>query len=258
MKENNNWLLARRQRLHEFFAERDTASWDLPGELPQISAEQESHLAHFNLEWHIVPSEDALPLDEEYFAKLYPLRPRDFARAAGHHPDYTQILREGHARQQGRVVAIETTPKPNYLPGNVQQYGSLYGFESSAEPYATYIGRAGFHNGTRYDHTYASLYALIKLINEDWNERNLMPAGYRLTICPPALWNFIGTIFHSEWSQTQSLEMGFYRDEGGNAHCYALGSNQPGDYSYIRRLEQNANWSLMGFRTALLPRDSQL
>ena len=68
----------------------------------------------------------------------------------------------------------------------------------------------------------------------------------------------MGTIFHPEWSQTQTLEMGFYRDEGGNAHCYALGSNQPGDYSYLRRLEQNANWSLMGFRVALLPLNSQL
>jgi hypothetical protein len=258
MQSGNDWMQQRRQKLSEFFDGQETDSWELQSEVPQLSSEQETHLARFNLEWHIVPSADVLPLEREYFEKLYPLRARHFEHASGHNPNYAQVLREGHARQQGHVVAVETTPKPSYLPGNVQQYGSLYGFEASAEPLAEYIGRAGFHNGTRYDHTYASLYALIKLINEDWNERGLMPTGFRLTICPPALWNFIGTIFHPEWSQTPSLEMGFYRDEGGNAHCYALGSNQPGDYSYIHRLEQNANWSLMGFRTALLPVDSKL
>jgi hypothetical protein len=258
MNANDDWLQARRRRLSEFFDGRETDSWNSQSVRPQLSEEQEKNLALVNLEWHIVPPADVLPLDQEYFERMYPLRAHNFAHAAGHHPNYSQVLREGHARQQGHLVAIETTPKPDYLPGNVQQYGSLYGFESTAEPFAEYIGRAGFHNGTRYDHTYASLHLLIKIINEDWNERGLMPEGFRLTICPPALWNFIGTIFHPEWSQTQPLEMGFYRDEGGNALCYALGSNQPGDYSYIRRLEQNANWSLMGFRTALLPLGSRL
>jgi hypothetical protein len=258
MSDGHNWMQAYRQKLNAFFGGRTMDSWSSSHELPNLTSEQQLHLAHFNLEWYWVPPADVLPLNREYFEKMYPLRARDFERASGHHPDYSQVLREGHARQQGCIVAVETTPKPNYLPGNGQQYGSLYGFENTAEPLAPYIGRAGFHNGTRYDHTYTSLYELIKLINEDWSERGLMPPGYRLTICPPALWNFVGTIFHLEWSQTQSLEMGFYRDDGGNAHCYALGSSQPGDYSYIRRLEQNANWSLLGFRTALLPLGSQL
>ncbi len=255
---NSEWIVERQMKLSEFFelgVETKMLETDF---IPKLSPEMQHNFTRCNLEWHLVPSQESVPLDEKYFEKLYPLRPYDFSRAFGHHPDYTHVLREGHARQQGRIVAVETTPKPNYLPGNIQQYGSLYGFEASAEPFAPYIGRAGFHNGTRYDHTYASLYSLVKLINDDWNELGLVPEGYRVTICPPALWNLVGTIFHPEWSQTQTLEMGFYRDEGGNAHCYALGSNQPGDYSYLRRLEQNANWSLMGFRVALLPLDSQL
>lgn len=255
---NPEWFTERQTKLTEFFGMDVETKWPNLGAMPELSSAMERNIAHCNLEWHVIPSGEMVPLNDEYFERLYPLHPHDFARAVGHHPDYTQVLREGHARQQGRIVAVETTPKPNYLPGNVQQYGSLYGFENSFEPLAPYIGRAGFHNGTRYDHTYSSLYSLIKLINEDWGERGLMPEGYRLTICPPALWNFVGTIFHPEWSHTQSLEMGFYRDTGGNAHCYALGSNRPGDYSYIRRIEQNSNWSLMGFRTALLPLDSEI
>ena len=79
-----------------------------------------------------------------------------------------------------------------------------------------------------------------------------MPRGYRLTICPPAVFNLVGTIFHPEWSETESLELGFYRDEKGNATCYAVGSNEPGDYSYIQRIETESDWTYLGFRVALV------
>ena len=80
-----------------------------------------------------------------------------------------------------------------------------------------------------------------------------MPQGYRLTVCPPVVFNLVGTIFHPEWSRTESLELGFYRDENGNAKCYAVGSNAPGDFSYIHEIETESDWALLGFRTALVP-----
>jgi hypothetical protein len=80
-----------------------------------------------------------------------------------------------------------------------------------------------------------------------------MPPGYRLTICPPVVFNLVGTIFHPEWSETESLELGFYRDENNNAKCYAVGSNAPGDFSYIHEIETESDWALLGFRTALVP-----
>ena len=80
-----------------------------------------------------------------------------------------------------------------------------------------------------------------------------MPDGYRLTICPPVIFNLIGTIFHPEWSRTESLELGFYRDENTNAKCYAVGSNAPEDFSYIHEIETESDWALLGFRTALVP-----
>ena len=72
------------------------------------------------------------------------------------------------------------------------------------------MGRAGMMNGTRYAHNYLSLREFIRVVNEDWRARKLLPAGYRVTVCPPAIFNLVGTIFHPEWSETETLELGFY------------------------------------------------
>ena len=105
----------------------------------------------------------------------------------------------------------------------------------------------------RYGHDYSSLREFINLINQEWRAGGLIPEGYRATVCPPAVFNLIGTVFHREWSETESLELGFYRDEHGNAKCYAVGSNGPGDFSYIHEIESDSDWSLLGFRIALVP-----
>jgi hypothetical protein len=108
-------------------------------------------------------------------------------------------------------------------------------------------------NGTRYAHNYLSLREFVRVVNDDWRMRQLLPAGYRATVCPPAIFNLVGTIFHPEWSDTETLELGFYRDEAGNATCYAVGSNAPGDFSYLNEVEGDSEWSLLGFRVALVP-----
>ena len=148
---------------------------------------------------------------------------------------------------------METTVKPRYLPGNRQFYGTLYGHDSSADPLTPYMGRAGMMNGTRYDHNYLSLREFLRILNEDWRARRLMPAGYRATVCPPAVFNLVGTLSHQEWSETETLELGFYRDREGNATCYAVGPNTRGDFSYVNEVEGEGEWSLMGFRLALVP-----
>ncbi len=81
----------------------------------------------------------------------------------------------------------------------------------------------------------------------------MLPRGYRVTVCPPAVFNLVGTVFHPEWSETETLELGFYRDEQRNATCYAVGSNAPGDFSYITEIEGDTEWALAGFRVALVP-----
>jgi hypothetical protein len=216
---------------------------------PEVS----ESLEHFQIEWHVIPSAQAVPMDEAYFRRLYPMAGRDFTKAHEHGPSYRDQLAEGHKRHQGLIIGVETTPKPRYLPGNRQFYGTAYGHDVTADPLAPYMGRAGMMNGTRYAHNYLSLRAFVRVINEDWRARRVLPAGYRVTVCPPAVFNLVGTVFHPEWSETETLELGFYRDAQGNATCYAVGSSTHRDFSYIRELEGETEWSLTGFRIALVP-----
>ena len=242
------------KRLRDFF-ELGTDTELIAREAPEFELQPEmvEGLSHFNIEWHVIPSANALPIDDSYLARLYPSAPRDFKKAREHSPSYHDQIIKGHQLHQGHVIGVETTMKPRYLPENRQFYGTPYGHDASADPFAAYMGRAGMVNGTRYAHNYLSLREFIRVVNGDWRARSLLPAGYRVTVCPPAVFNLVGTIFHTQWSETETLELGFYRDEQGNATCYAVGSNAPGDYSYINEVEGEAEWSLMGFRVALVP-----
>jgi hypothetical protein len=219
----------------------------------ELTAPVKEHLSRYNIEWRVIPSAEAAPFDEAYIKRLYPMRTQGFTRHGLHSPSCRDALMRGHARHQGRLIGVEATPKPKYLPGNRQFYGTPYGFDATADPFASYLGRAGFLTGTRYAHNYASLREFVTIVNDDWRKRELLPRGYRLTVCPPAVFNLVGTVFHPEWSHTESLELGFYRDSHGNAKCYAVGANAPGDFSYIHEIETDADWTLLGFRTALVP-----
>ena len=250
----SNPLEERARRLRAYFELGPEAELAAPGGAKfELNQQEEAGLDHFNIEWHLIPSAEAVPLDDAYLRRLYPSPPRDFTRPHEHGPSYRDRISEGHRQHQGQYIGVESTPKPRYLPGNRQFYGTLYGFDSSADPFAAYMGRAGMMNGTRYAHNYLSLRTFISVVGDDWRARSILPAGYRVTICPPAVFNLVGAIFHPEWSATETLELGFYRDEHGNATCYAVGSNAPGDFSYINEVEGDAEWSLMGFRIALVP-----
>lgn len=248
------WMDERQEKLREFFGLKGGVELIAPEAAKfELRAEAEEGLGHFHIEWHVIPSADAVPLDDAYFSRLYPTAPRDFTEAREHKPSYIDAIKGGHEKHQGTVVGVETTVKPRYLPENRQFYGTLYGHDASADPLAPYMGLAGMMNGTRYAHNYLSLREFLRVVNEDWRERGIMPAGYRATVCPPAVFNIIGTLFHTEWSETETVEMGFYRDANGNATCYAVGANAPRDFSYINEVEGEGEWSLMGFRLALIP-----
>jgi hypothetical protein len=250
----SNWQGARTATLREFFglgASREIVSSETSDfELQPDMAEGHRH---FNIEWHVIPSAEAVPFDDAYLARLYPSAPRDFAKSREHGHIYREQLTSGHARHQGRIIGVETTIKPHYLPGNRQFYGTAYGHDPGADPFAAYMGRAGMMNGTRYAHNYLSLREFIRVVNEDWRARGLLPANYRVTVCPPVVFNLVGTIFHPEWSATETLELGFYRDAQGNATCFAVGSNAPDDFSYVTEIAGEGDWSLAGFRLALIP-----
>ncbi len=251
-----NWIKDRAQKLRDFFelapetaliSEETTESFNMP---ENISA----HLKRFNLEWHIIPSEEAISIeDENYRNRLYPLLKREPTPTNYKETTSYRAVIDGHSRHQGRILSVETTAKPKYLPENKQLYGTPYGFEPRIDPFLDYMEKAGFTTGNRYGHNYRALLDFVNIVNEDWNKRQLMPKNFRLTICPPVVFNLIGTVFHPEWSLTESLELGFYRDEKGNAKCYAVGSNAPNDFSYISEIETASDWTYLGFRTALVP-----
>ncbi len=252
----NEWIGEREKRLREFFDLSDAAHLIAPEakENFNVSEQIAKHLERFNIEWHIVPAEDAVPIDTgDYRARLYPNLKLDSASREYQKTDSYQAITGGHRRHQGKIIGVETTQKPKYLPNNRQFYGTVYGFEAKADPFAAYLGRANFTSGTRFAHDYTSLRNFVNIVTEEWKTRGLMPEGYRLTICPPVVFNLVGNVFHREWSATESLELGFYRDQAGNAKCYAVGSNAPDDFSFIREVETNADWTFLGFRTVLVP-----
>jgi hypothetical protein len=220
---------------------------------PELTPQCASVLSLHNFEWHLIPSFEAVPFDEAYRTRMYAHAPATFASPLHHGPSARDLLATGHLAHQGRLVAVETTMKPRYLPRGHQSYGTAYGFDPTADPLSEYLGRAGFDNEARFDHSYLRLRALVDLLDSDWRRRGVLPAGFKVSICPPVIFNLVGTIFHPEWSETESLELGFYPDAHGNALCFAVGSSGPGDYSYVHLIETNADWAMLGFRLALLP-----
>lgn len=249
-----NWMEERESRLREVFGLKQDVRLLAQGVTePELSDQAAEQLAHFNIEWHVIPSAEAVPFDDKYIERFYGRAPRGFREPRDHSASYLDVLVTGHSKHQGRVIGVETTQKPGYLPGNRQFYGTPYGFDATQDPFTFYLGRANITNGTRFDHNYLSLKELFAVINEDWRARRLLPKGYRVSICPPAVFNLIGNIFHPEWSETEALELGFYRDQAGNATCYGVGSNAPNDFSYISEVELETDWTLLGFRAALIP-----
>lgn len=250
-------ILGRQEaKLREFFnLAPETKLLDDDAAVPDITPQMAAHLARFNIEWYVIPSEKVVPFDDFYIKKLYPERSRDFSTAFHHHggKSLRESLAAAFRRHQGKIIGVETTIKPDYLPENRQFYGTAYGFDPTADPFDSYLGRAGFSSGTRFNHDYASLKYLGDLINSEWHKRSLLPSGYRLTICPPLVFNLVGNLYHPEWSKTRSLELAAYRDDHGNAICYAVGSNADGDFSYVHRVETDSDWTLLGFRAALVP-----
>lgn len=251
MRHTIDWTPSAEARLREYF--EVPAAIQLPNAPPALSNNSRAGFAHYGFEWHLVPPPAAVPFDERYVARCYPTAGDSFFTPLHHGDSVYGILQAGHLAHQGRFIAVERTQKPGYLPGNQQCYGTPYGFLPTADPLLPFMGSAGFTTRTRYNHDYTTLSELLRLIQADWAGAGWLPDGYRVSICPPVVFNLVGAIFHPEWSATASLELGFYRDPHGNAQCFAVGPNGPSDYSYVHHVETDSEWPLLGFRLALVP-----
>jgi hypothetical protein len=215
----------------------------------------------FNIEWHVIPPMTVVPFDAAYLARMYPQRSHTFEEAGYETISVRRTLEAAHARIEGRIVGVETTQKPIYLPANTQFYGSIYGLDPTFDPLRTYFEQARLQSGprfinSRFAQTPATLRSLAAVVIGDWKTQGFIPPGYELAVCPPTVFNLVGLLFHPEWSQTATLELSAYHDDRGNAVGLAVGSNGPGDFSYVRRLGHEADLSQLGFRIALVPSDS--
>jgi hypothetical protein len=157
------WIETRSERLAAFFGRPlDTCGLADEAVMPEISTEMEQHLGRLNFEWHIIPTNEVMPLDEAYYDRLYLMRPPYFSSGRTHSRSIRSMFESGHARHQGQIIAVETTMKPRYLPGNHQAYGTQYGFDSTVDPLREYLD-----HGTRYAHNYTSLRNLGERVNQD-------------------------------------------------------------------------------------------
>ena len=170
IKNMKDWIKDRETKLREFF-ELDSETEIVSPEAVEsfeVSERIARHLEYFNIEWHIIPSEESVSVkNESYGKRLYPMikrevNPNEYKKTSS----YRAII-SGHGRHQGKIVGIETTMKPKYLPQNHQQYSTPYGFEPG-DPFAQYFGKAKFTEGTRYGHNYSRFEKFINIVNDDW------------------------------------------------------------------------------------------
>jgi hypothetical protein len=230
----------------------DAELLDSPTTRPSLTPTIADHFSILNLEWHVIPSAKVVPFDDRYSHRLYPTAQAPFYSGPSGGHSVRDRLACGHRLHQGRLVAIESTMKPGYLPDAQQAYGSRHGFETAADPLTRYMDQTSLR-ATRYGHRFLGLAGFINSLTDNWRRLALMPQGYRVTICPPVLFNLVGTLFHPEWSQTASLEVGFYWEPEGRARCYAVGPNGDGDFSYVRPIESASDFRMLGFRIAVIP-----
>src|SRR5215468_8032520 len=129
----------RGKKLREFFdIAPDVALLSPNAFIPEDTLKIEEHLRRYNMEWHIIPSEQAVPFDATYVARMYPMCPRDFTKSTLHHGSCQEALNIGHHRHQGLILGVEKTQKPRYLPFGRQYYGSYYGLDATLDPFADY------------------------------------------------------------------------------------------------------------------------
>ena len=156
-----NWIEERENRLRDFF--QIDANTELISratvERFAVAPTVAENLQRHNIEWHVIPSANAVSIDtDDYRRRLYPMIKFDAANRDYQTTGSYRAIMNGHARHQGRIIGIETTMKPKYLPDNRQFYGTNYGFNPKSDPFSYYFGRAGFMSSAHAIRTITALY----------------------------------------------------------------------------------------------------
>ena len=131
----NEQIKERESKLREFFNLGADAELISPEAAAlEVAPNVAEHLQKHNIEWHVIPSAKAVLIDTpDYRRRLYPTLKFDTANQDYQKSASYRAIMSGHERHQGRIIGVETTMKPTYLPGNRQFYGTNYGFEPKAD-----------------------------------------------------------------------------------------------------------------------------
>ena len=114
-----DWITDRESKLREFFELDSSTEIVSPAEADSfdVSENIREHLERFNLEWHIIPSEAAVSIeDATYRKRLYAQLKRELPPVEHKKMSSYRAVIDGHRRHQGRIIAVETTAKPKCLP----------------------------------------------------------------------------------------------------------------------------------------------
>src|SRR4051812_13980982 len=99
-------------KLREAFKlDRDARLLASETKAPELSAQVVEQLKPFNIEWHVIPSAEAVPMDDAYLKRFYPMVTRAFTAPREHGPSYRDVLVKGHKKHQGQVIGVEATQK---------------------------------------------------------------------------------------------------------------------------------------------------
>ncbi|HYJ46853.1 MAG TPA: hypothetical protein VEV81_09590, partial [Pyrinomonadaceae bacterium] len=103
-------LTKKAERLREAFNLTPHAQLLAPeAKEPVLPAPMVEQLSRFNIEWHIIPSNESVPMDDVYMARFYPMAQRGFTQPREHAASYRDVLIKGHRKHQGQIIGVETT-----------------------------------------------------------------------------------------------------------------------------------------------------
>ncbi len=105
-----NWINDRELKLRDFFEIASNTELISPQTVESfdVSPNVAEHLQKHNIEWHVIPSANAVPIDtDDYRARLYPMLKFDTANRDYQKTASYRAIMSGHERHQGRVYIFQ-------------------------------------------------------------------------------------------------------------------------------------------------------
>ena len=130
----------------------------------KISEKIARHLAYFNIEWHIIPSDESVPiLNENYGKQLYPMikrevNPNEYKKTSS----YRAIL-SGHQTASGKNRRHRNDDETEISAGEIISNTARLTATNRAIRSRRISAETNFASGSRYGHNYSDLREICQL-----------------------------------------------------------------------------------------------